>query len=363
MRVLVVTCSATGDDARIVHRECRALLDAGHEVTLVSSPPSSTAADPLGLVRVAIPRAVGRRRWQSWRGARRAARTHGAHSDLLVVHDPELIPVLLLRPQRMPVVWDVREDYVASVSDRRYIPDALRPIVRRLVGSIHTLARRRCHLVLAEDAYVGVVGEAPVIPNSTWVPDVPAPPGVGADGRPEVVYVGRISESRGATEMLALGRAVAPWVSVVLVGSTDAAVEPLVRAAADEGAITWTGPLANPDALRRVDGALAGLSLLAPEPNYVHSRPTKVLEYFARGVPCISTPLPLAVETVEAACAGIIVPYGDVEECARAVLELAADPGRRAEWGVRGNAYVREHFNWAVDGARFVSLLERWAAG
>ena len=41
----------------------------------------------------------------------------------------------------------------------------------------------------------------------------------------------------------------------------------------------------NADALRLVEGSLAGLSLLQDEENFRHSMPTKVAEYMARGVP------------------------------------------------------------------------------
>lgn len=361
MHVLVVTCSASGDDARIVHREARVLLEAGHRVTLVAAAPSAPGDDPPGLERVIIPRARGRRRLGSWRAARSAVARLVPQSDLLLIHDPELVPVLLTRRPPVPVVWDVREDYAASVVDRRWIPAVARPVMRRVVGGVHALAARRCHLVLAEDSYVEVVGPAPVVPNSTWVPETAPPARRDPGARPEVVYVGRLSAGRGAYEMIALGRALAGEATVVLIGSADDDVEPVLRVAAAEGVVEWTGPLPNPVALARVDGALAGLSLLHPLPNYVHSRPTKLLEYFARGVPCITSPLPLAVEAIERSGAGVVTPDGDVEAVAAAVRALAADPALRDDWGRRAHADAAEHYSWQRDGERFVSLLVGWA--
>lgn len=361
MKVLVVTCSASGDDARIVHREARALLEHGHEVVLVSEPPARPDDDPPGLRRVAIPRARGRHRFASWRAARSAVAEARPGSDLMLIHDPELVPVLLLRRSPIPVVWDVREDYVASVSDRRWIPRPVRPVVRRLVRVIHSLAARRCHLLLAEDSYVEVVADAPVIPNSTWIPDEVPPARRVAGELPEVVYVGRLSVGRGALEMVALGRLLRGEARVVLIGSADGDVEATVRAAHEQGVVEWTGPLPNPVALDRVDGALAGLSLLHPLANYVHSRPTKLLEYSARGVPCISTPLPLAAEAIERSGAGVVTPHGDVDAVATAVRRLLADDDLRDEWGRRAHADASEHYNWQRDGARFVSLLVGWA--
>ncbi|MEN9823561.1 MAG: hypothetical protein RLZ04_1987 [Actinomycetota bacterium] len=361
MRVLVVTCSASGDDARIVHREARTLLERGHEVVLVSEAPARPDDDPRGLERVAIPRARGRRRVASWRAARAAVCRLRPACDLMLIHDPELVPVLLLRRSPVPVVWDVREDYVASVADRRWIPSFARRAVRRTVRGIYALASRRCHLILAEDSYVDVVADAPVIPNSTWVPEEVPPVRRSAGELPEVVYVGRLSVGRGALEMVALGRLLRGEARVVLIGAADGDVEAIVRGAHDEGVVEWTGPLPNPVALARVDGALAGLSLLHPLANYVHSRPTKLLEYSARGVPCISTPLPLAAEAIERTGAGVVTPHGDVDAVAVAVRRLLADVDLREEWGRRVHADAVEHYNWQRDGARFESLLAGWA--
>lgn len=281
---------------------------------------------------------------------------------MLLVHDPELVPVLLARRGgSAPLVWDVHEDFVASVGDRRYIPRPLRPAVAAMVHGVQRLARRRCHVILAEDSYAERFPGAPVVPNTTWVPDEIEP----FDGSaPRVVYVGRLSRGRATAEMIELGRQLAGEIEVVLIGAADADVRDEVLAADRAGIVRWLGPLPNPEALRFVRGAVAGLSLLHDAPNYRHSRPTKIVEYLAQGVPVVTTPLPLAVELVEGSGAGEIVPFGEVDEVARAAAEAVrglADPERRAALGAAGHRYAREHHDWAVDGRRFVELLEGWA--
>ena len=69
-----------------------------------------------------------------------------------------------------------------------------------------------------------------------------------------------------------------------------------------------------------LDGALAGLSLLHDEPNFRHSMPTKVVEYMARGVPVVTTPLPAAAELARGHECGFVVPFGDPVAAAAAVL-------------------------------------------
>jgi glycosyltransferase involved in cell wall biosynthesis len=286
--------------------------------------------------------------------------------DVVIVHDPELLPVLGVgRWHGATLVWDVHEDFVASVGDRRWIPTPLQPIVRRFVAVLEGFARRRYRILLAEDSYRSRFPNAPVVPNSTWVLGDPAPLDTGD---PRVVYVGRLSRGRGISTLVSVGEELTRrgGPRLVLVGSADADCEPIVHDAVERGVVVWRGPLSNPEAMAVVRGAVAGLSLLGNHPNYVHSRPTKVVEYLANGVPAISTPLPLAAEMVESSRAGIVTHhwFGPelVSEVSDAVMAYASSPALRGEHGANGWRYVRDHLSWNSDGARFVGLLEGFGA-
>lgn len=364
MNVLVVTAAHRGDDARIVHRQIASLLAAGHSVTLVSPDPGeSRRDDPAGLERIVVSRAIGRRRWRSWREVRRVSRRFTRVADMVLVHDPELIPVVGLgRWRRTVLVWDVHEDYVASVSDRRFIPAPLRPVVRFAVRLVIGFAKRRFRVIVAEHSYRRVFPGAPVVPNSTWVAAAPA----SADSRPRVVYVGRVSLGRGAAALVSIGDELVKrgGPRLVVVGTADRDVEALLRNAHERGVLDWRGPLANPEALRLVGGAVAGLSLLLDEPNYRHSQPTKVMEYMAQGTPVITTPLPLAAELVSTSGGGVVTTAWNgpalVEEVVDAVLRYDADRTFRDAHGSAGWQHAREHLDWNRDGEAFVGTLERW---
>jgi glycosyltransferase involved in cell wall biosynthesis len=219
------------------------------------------------------------------------------------------------------------------------------------------LAERRLHLLLAESGYnARFAATHPVIPNTTYVPPVAAPP----SGPRRVVYVGWLSPDRGSAEMVDLGRLLKPHgIAVELIGQADAAAQAHITAGGD--AVHWHGFVPNEEALRLVEGALAGLSLLQDEANFRHSMPTKIAEYMARGVPAVSTPLPLAVDLVEAADGGFVVPFNDPRAAADAILKLDADPGLRVDMGLRAHAYARAHLAWAPNAAAFVTELETWA--
>src|SRR5260370_2153060 len=121
MRVLVCTVVHNPADARILHRQIRALLDAGHDVTYIA-PFRHCRVTPWPALTVAdVPRATARRRFRALLAARRALARHAAHADLLVIHDPELLFVVptLRRP---PTAWDVHEDTATAIAVKGWVP-------------------------------------------------------------------------------------------------------------------------------------------------------------------------------------------------------------------------------------------------
>lgn len=372
VRVWVLTCAHRGDDARIVHRQIRSLLSAGLEVTLIAPDPpaESVAADPVGLQRITVPRARGRRRLRSHLAVTRALRQalRSRSVDLVIVHDPELLPVVLGLTWRrtVRVIWDVHEDFVASVQDRQYLPGWTRPLLRRVLIGIETVARRRCELLLAEDSYRSRLGDHPVVSNATWVPDRDALPAAlrrGSSGLPRVIYTGRISRSRGVIEMIEIASRLRGIVEVHLIGEPDSDVADLVSEAAAAGVIIAHGYLANPAAMAEISGALAGLSLLADIENYRGSRPTKLIEYLAHQVPVISTPLPVAAALVTESNGGVLVDWDHIVDLTVAqITEWVHDPHAARALGTAGYRFVHEHHSWQAEEQRFVELV-RASAG
>jgi glycosyltransferase involved in cell wall biosynthesis len=360
LRVVVCTVVHHPADARIYYRQIRALLDAGHQVTYIA--PFGELEDfpertQPSLTTVTIPRAVGRRRLGALRAAKAAMAAQMGGADLLLVHDPELLLVLPPRRGRPPTVWDVHEDTAAALTTKAWLPGWLRPAAAGGVNLAERLAERRLHLILAEHGYnERFSGTHLVVPNTTYVPDGAPPP----SGPRRVVYVGHISPDRGSAEMVELARLLAPHsISVELIGPADAAARADIESAGDLA--QWHGFVPNAKALRLTEGALAGLSLLHDEANFAHSMPTKVVEYMAHGVPVVTTPLPLAVELVESADCGFVVPFGDVAAAASAVLRLDADPDLRVKMGLRGHDAVARTLGWPAAARDFVAQLEAWA--
>src|SRR5690625_4844503 len=362
MRVLVVTTVHTPLDARIHHRQIRALRDAGHHVTYAApwratGTPPSAALDGIRLLD--LPRSVGRARVRSIRRARRLLH-QGAHIyDVIVIHDPELLLALPPRTHPTPIVWDVHEDTPASLIDRPWVPASLRPVARWFAARLEAWAETRCHLILAEASYAERFTKThPFVPNHPWLPEHD-PKTPQAD---RVVYVGRIATSRGAAEILELARRLRGRpVKLEVIGEADANVRDQVAAAHERGELVWHGFVPNEAALELIEGAAAGLSLIHPRPNHAHSLQTEVLEYLSRRVPVITTDLPVTGEFVRSHEVGLVVEVGDDDAVEKAVDTLLSDHEQRQAMAERGFALVRDELNWNRSGARFVQHLEQIA--
>lgn len=358
--VLVLTVVHHPQDARIRHRQIEALLAAGWRVTYAA--PFTGYGLPVpgpdgGLRCLDVPRARGRRRLRALRHARRVVRELGPRHDVVLLHDPELL--LAVAGTRVEAAWDVHEDAAAAVVAKAYVPALARRAVVAVVRAVERWAERRMPLLLAEHAYQDRFRRRhEVVPNVVVVPQEVQPP-----GSDRVVYLGSITLERGARELVAaaqmITRVTGGAVRTHVLGPAHGAAEAVVSAAHEAGTVTWHGFVPNDAALAMLDGALAGLSLLHDLPNYRHSMPTKILEYMAHGVPVITTPLPVAVDVVERAGGGVVVPFGDPQAAAEAVLELWRDPSRAAALGSAGHALARREYDWSVVGPQFVDVLNR----
>ncbi|MBZ5735515.1 glycosyltransferase [Nocardioides sp. TRM66260-LWL] len=363
-RALVVTVVHHPQDARIRQRQIPALLEHGWEVTYAApfTGYDVAAVPEPGLRTLDVPRARGRRRLRALRAARALLRREAPAHDVVLLHDPELL--LATTGLRLPpVVWDVHEDTAAALGMKAWLPASLSGPAARGVRAVERRAERRVDLLLAEDAYQQRFARPhPVVPNTTRVPDR-----VVAPGEPRVVYVGHLTRARGALEMIAAGALLHERtdgrVRVQLVGPADAEAQ---AALVDAPGVEWLGFRPYAEAMALLDGALAGLSLLHDQPNYRVSRPSKVAEYLAHGLPVVTTPLPEAVRLVEEADAGRVVPFVEgrarPEDVVEAVLALEADPAL-AEVGARGHVYAQRHLDWRVHADAFVRHLAGVAAG
>jgi glycosyltransferase involved in cell wall biosynthesis len=84
--------------------------------------------------------------------------------------------------------------------------------------------------------------------------------------------------------------------------------------------------------------------------------PKSLVEAAAAGRPIVATDVPGCREVVRQGREGYLVPFGDTDAAARALVELAGDPALRLRLGAAANTRFRERFTVAAVRAVFGDL-------
>jgi glycosyltransferase involved in cell wall biosynthesis len=163
---------------------------------------------------------------------------------------------------------------------------------------------------------------------------------------PVVGFVGRLVAEKGVLELLAAARTVLdhlPTARFLFVGPLDRekpdALHPgVARDYGLAGACTFAG-------MRQDMPELYALMDLFVLPSHRESFPRSPMEASAMGRPCVVTAVPGCCEAVQHGRNGLLVPLGDVEALAAAILRLLAGPGEARRLGREGRRLALERFD------------------
>ncbi|MFL5766697.1 MAG: glycosyltransferase family 4 protein, partial [Actinomycetota bacterium] len=164
-------------------------------------------------------------------------------------------------------------------------------------------------------------------------PTVPAPE------RPRVLFAGVLEPYKGVDALLdAWRRVVAERPGAELVIAGDGTHSPELRAAATDlsASVRFLGHVGRDTLRALIDG-----SSFVVLPSRSEGLGRIVLEAYARNRAVLGSDVGGIPELVQAGATGALVPPGDPEALAVAVLRLFADPGRTAEMGEDAGAWIR----------------------
>lgn len=182
---------------------------------------------------------------------------------------------------------------------------------------------------------------------------------LGQDGQRLILYVGRLAPEKDLDNLLEAMRTVQtrrPAVRLAIVGNGPES--PRLSKRAEQlglhGSVTFVGPVGYDD-LPRYYAACDVFAL----PSRYEGIPTVLVEAALAGRPVVTTRTPNVTDVVADGVTGLIVPVGQPESLAAAMLELVEDPERAAVMGQAGRDLVRSHYDFE---RVYRDVVAMWAA-
>jgi glycosyltransferase involved in cell wall biosynthesis len=305
-----------------------------------------------------------------------------ARAECIVVADLPLAPTALGlgRWLGLPVYHDMAEVYpeflksLWAYEEMRWSdhlvrnPRAAEWIERRVLRRFDGLfvvsveSAARCRQLGIPPERLVVVGNTPEETEKRSMP-----PAMPADllpwkDRPRVLFVGTLIGDRGVTAavqaMTIVSRTMPTAVLIVVGDGPDRArIEAAVDGASLRDHVILLGWRDSVHLGGYYHHADIGLLPFRDTPHIRVTLANKLFDYMAAGLPVVAVDVPPMRRVLEETQAGVLYPPNDVRELARAIVELLADPSRRATLGANGRRAVITHYSWRQDEARLLAAI------
>lgn len=365
-RIAHLTLAHKPFDVRIFEKECRTLVAAGYNVHLAVPAASAGSHDGVTLHPIdSIDGGNGLSRWQ-----RRLANTlrvaQEIRADLYHVHDPELVPVALaLKRGGARVIYDAHEDAPVEAWSMNRRQPLRRVTLPALWWSLLKIAKLRLDAFVAATPRIARTFPADrtiEVRNYPRLELFPDAPGDSAGARrPNLIFAGLLSESRGAIEMLDAMAALDPKHEARLklfgrIHRDDLAAR--MRSHPGWPSVDHAGEQPWREVLNSYRTALAGFLLYEKTPEQLWCMPVKMFEFLLSGLPVIAADIPFWREILDQNPSVIFVDMSDVPSVTAAIRRLLEDPNGAACLGRAGMLHARERFDWTKEGERLVRLYD-----
>ena len=348
-------------DNRILHKECRSLAEHGYDVTLIAQHPGDE--ELLGVKVVGLKPPTGRIQRLSRTIVKAVWKALKTHPDLVHFHDPELmLAAPVFRLLRIPVIYDVHEDYVTSIRDKSYLGWFRFPL-SLAIALLEWITRRYCHVIIAERSYKSRFANGTMVLN--YPRSFPAQPesacSPATDGPPRVLFTGGIHPNRGALNHAKLVN-LHPDLEVHLVGRIeDATKQQLLDEVGDSHQrLVLDGgqqlvPFEQIIARYGEGNWIAGLAIFHRSADHYGKELTKFFEYMSAGIPILCSDFPVWRSLVEKHECGICVDPDNPQEMQEAVEFLATHPKEVSRMSANGRAAAGQ-YTWNSQADKMVRL-------
>jgi glycosyltransferase involved in cell wall biosynthesis len=363
MKIVHMTSVHPPFDTRIFFRECKTLSEAGFDVVLIAGHEKNETVDGIRIRAISKSKGRLRRIPRTLKDIYRAAVEE--NGDVYHFHDPELIPVgLLLKFKGKAVIYDVHEDYPASLLTGRYwLKPGLRFAVSRLIALIETIGSIGFTRIIAATPHIArrfPAHKTIIVQNFPRILELAYDATYGHQERePIIAYVGVISSIRGVKEMVMafdlLPKELGAKLFMAGVFSPPSLEEEISKINGWER-VTFLGMQTREQVASLLGKSSAGLVLFHPVPNHIDSQPNKIFEYMCASLPVIASNFPLWSKIVENNGCGILIDVFDITAIAKAIEWVLRHPQEAEQMGKLGKEAISTKYNWEFEAEKLSAL-------
>jgi|HigsolmetaAR206D_1030411.scaffolds.fasta_scaffold10874_2 glycosyltransferase involved in cell wall biosynthesis len=376
MKVFMFSSVHPWNDSRIYFKQAKSLAKHGYKVQLVAieSEGINTIEENSNLKIQLLPRSK-RRIHRPLRWMKLFILAFKSKADIYHFHDPELLPVgfLLKVILNKKVVYDIHEDFPASIITKSWIPLKIRNPLSKLLNRIELyLSNFMNALVFAEAYYKERFSEI----NRPLKLDVLNYPLKTLSDRNilirrsnniSLVYAGAISRERGILEMteaFCILKKDNPNISFNIIGEIS---EDLIKEIDEifckfnltRDGFYLRGRISLDKVYEYYSQSQIGLCILHPVPNYTRSLATKLFEYMSTGLAIVASNFDDWRMLIEDANCGLVVDPYDVREVVAKIQFLIDNPSLIELYGKNGRSEYERKYNWDEEEAKLINLYQR----
>jgi glycosyltransferase involved in cell wall biosynthesis len=288
-------------------------------------------------------------------------------SDVLHLHDPELLPLgLLMKLGGKTVIYDMHENLPMAILTKPYLNKFIRAPLSFLLYKFQSFLLRFMPVVFAENSYpkdFKSVKKYAIVLNFPLVDEMKKRDVVKKRSQFTVGYLGGISAERGALMQLNVVeelRSEGLDITTLFIGpvAEDVLRSEIYERATSKGWATFTGRVKPELGWAKISECHVGFAILKPSPNYIESYPTKLFEYMILGLPCIVSDFPLYRKIVDESECGLLVDPLDKDKIKASVRWIVNNPQNALEMGLKGNACVTEKYSWSSEFKKLENLYK-----
>src|SRR5690625_4980693 len=164
IRVAHLTTVHHPTDPRIYHKQCLSLHEAGYDVYLIAKEDGQEAKKPI--THIPLKNYTSRLKRMIFGTISLYREAKKLNADIYHFHDPELMIVgWLLKRRSNIVIYDIHEDYVTSILQKRYLNPLFRKIAASLYKFFENIFTRKLEITLAEKYYYEIYKRGTCILN------------------------------------------------------------------------------------------------------------------------------------------------------------------------------------------------------